>query len=65
MTDSMKKNDQQKQRPAIAMLACTVFLGAVLLFSMEPFWSTVNALLLRYNSYVAQLSHVLSGHTIA
>ena len=36
MADFENKNDAQKQRLAIAMLTCTVFFGAMLLFSMEP-----------------------------
>jgi hypothetical protein len=36
MTDSGERTDARNQRLVIAMLACTVFFGAALLFSMEP-----------------------------
>ncbi len=35
-TDCENRTDARKQRLAIAMLTCTVFFGAALLFSMEP-----------------------------
>ena len=36
MTDSKNRNDARNQKLAITLLIFTVFLGAVLLFSMEP-----------------------------
>ena len=36
MTDSGDITDTRNERLAVAMLTCTVFFGAVLLFSLEP-----------------------------